>query len=228
MSDPKPPPKSGPIPAAKKDELELDLPPKAGPISLPPQRPPSRPITPGSGRIAARPSQVPFNGLGARIGQVLSAITRALVRLTAVLFRGAQAKSGKALSEFQARPEHTRWRAYALGSYSLIAVMTFAFQLWEPNSLQAYVILQKVALPDVTNVFVRNDSKKVWKDVKLTLNGTYTYERTDLQPGQHVLLRIDRFSVYDSNGKTTFAPKDIVPHDLPIDCDRGHHEVELK
>jgi len=58
-----------------------------------------------------------------------------------------------------------------------------------------------MAIPAVTNIFVRNDSRKTWEHVKLTLNGVYTYERLELAPGQHVQLPIDRFAVYDSNGR---------------------------
>lgn len=151
-----------------------------------------------------------------------------LVRLSGRLFSSAKSQGGRALQDFQARPEHTRWRAYALGSYTLLAALTFAFQLWEPNALNAYVKVQPVAMPDVTVLFVRNDSTKPWKDVKLTLNGLYGYERGELAPGGHILLKVDRFAVYDPNGKATFAPKDIVLKELVIECDRGRHEVQLK
>ena len=77
-------------------------------------------------------------------------------------------------------------------------------------------------------VFVRNDGRREWKQVKLTLNGIYTFDASELRPSANILVPITRFTVTDaSSGKTTSAPKTIVPRQLAIDCDRGHIDVEL-
>jgi hypothetical protein len=150
-----------------------------------------------------------------------------LLRVTRSGLQHAQVQGGKAVADFNARPEHTRWRIFAFSGYGLVVLLTLALQLWSPNALAAYVKLQPVEMPDVTVVFVRNDSRRPWKHVKLTLNGLYTYERNDLADGAHVMVKIDRFAITDPNGRMTYAPKDIVPKSLTVESDRGKYEQEF-
>ena len=165
--------------------------------------------------------------LGARLAHAFTVLARLLVRLSRFGFSKARQHGGKAISDFNHRPEAIRWRAYAFGSYGALCALTFAAQLWEPNSLNAYLKVTPVALPESTVIFVRNDSKTSWKDVKLVLNGIYSYERSELTPGSHVLIQVDRFAVFDANGKASYAPKGVPLKTLVIDCDRGHFEKEL-
>jgi hypothetical protein len=167
----------------------------------------------------------PFQG----IARALAAITSSLVRLTGKFFGGVRERSGTALADFRARPEHSRWRAYALVSYfGVILPATLVAQLYTSNSLGAYVRVQPVALPALTQIFVRNDSGKAWKNVKVTLNGIYYYERIEVPAGGHVLEPVNKFAVYDSQNKPTFAPKNITPKQLSIDTAEGHFETELQ
>src|SRR5207237_884913 len=82
----------------------------------------------------------------------------ARVRITSRLFGEARTRSGAAVADVRARPEHARWRAYALGSYGAIIAATLAAQLYSSNALDAYVKVQPVDLPALTQIFVRNDS----------------------------------------------------------------------
>lgn len=166
----------------------------------------------------------PFQG----IARALAAITSSLVRLTGKFFGGVRERSGTALADFRARPEHSRWRAYALGGYGIILAGTLGAQLYTSNSLGAYVRVQPVELPALTQIFVRNDSVKTWKNVKVTLNGIYYYERIEVPAGGHILLPVNKFAIYDSQNKPTFAPKNIAPKQLSIDTAEGHFETELQ
>jgi hypothetical protein len=246
----------GPVPDEKlkaappQPGLELDLPAKPAsdkkaPVSgdlgpRPSSAPGIRTSGPGRGPISVRtsgpgratpPGRISSpgkpQGSGARVAQVIAIAAHWLIRLSSFGVLQARQQGGKALSDFSQRPEHTRWRAYAFGSYALLCAATFGVQLWEPNSLNAYVRVQPVALPESTIIFVRNDSRKPWKELKLTLNGIYSYESNGLSPGSHVQLPVNRFSVSDPSGKTTYAPKDAQLRTLSIDCDRGHFEQEL-
>ena len=210
-----------PAPAPKDSPLELDLPPARN--SSPGA--PLAGLTSGPGSRGERPR--PADGLGAKVAHAVATLARLLVQLSRFGVSKARHHGGKAVSDFNERPEVTRWRAYGFGSYGALVALTFAAQLWEPNSLNAYIKVQPVALPESTVIFVRNDSKTTWKDVKLLLNGLYGYERNDLTPGSHVLLKVDRFAIYNPNGKATYAPKDLPLKTLVIDCDRGHFEQEL-
>ena len=177
----------------------------------------------------SNPSNAPVKAKsgGGAIGGALAAFTRTLVGITGKLFGQAREGSAKALADFRARPEHSRWRAYALGSYGLIMAATFAAQFYTKNSLDAYVRVQPVELPALTQIFVRNDSKKPWEHVKLTLNGIYAYEQPELQPGLFILLPVNRFAVYGPDGKPQFAPKNIAPKELAIDTADAHFETDL-
>jgi len=169
----------------------------------------------------------PFEGWGSATARALSLAAAGLVALTSRLMGQLAERSGSAYGDFQARPEHARWRAYALGSYGLIAAFTLMGQLYTTNPLEAYVRVQRVEVPAVTNLFVRNDSHRSWKHLRLTLNGIYGYETNELKPGAHVLLPINRFAIFDAKGKSTYAPKEVEPRELAIDCDEGHHLTEL-
>lgn len=179
--------------------------------------PPSRP-TPLEQRAAAKP------GVGAAIGNGLAAATGTLVEITSKIFGEVQERAGN----FRARPEHSRWRAYALGSYGIVLAATMIAQLWTDNTLNAYVRVQPVELPALTQIFVRNDSRKPWLNVKLTLNGIYSFEQAALNPGLFILLPVNRFAVFDATGKPTYAPKNIQPKTLSIDTVDQHYETELR
>ena len=169
----------------------------------------------------------PFKGMGGTLETGLASATNGLVRVTGKLMGEARERGGAAYADFQARPQHSRWRAYALGCYGLIFAATLVAQMYKENKLDAYIRVQRVDLPALTQIFVRNDSGDEWRSVKLTLNGIYGYEANELKPGAHILLPVNRFAVYDSTGKPTYAPKNVNPQQLAIDCDRGHYESDL-
>lgn len=169
----------------------------------------------------------PFEGWGAAAARGLGSASDGLVRVTSKLFGELHQRGSTAYGEFRARPEHSRYRAYAFGSYGLLVVATLLAQLYSPDPLHAYVRVQTVALPALTQIFVRNDSSREWKNVKLTLNGIYGVEKASLKPGDHLLLPVNRFALFDSTGKTTFAPKATLPVQLRIDCDRGQVDVDV-
>jgi hypothetical protein len=165
---------------------------------------------------------------GAALGNGLAAATGALVRGTSLIFGHVASRSGSALADFRARPEHSRWRAYALLSYGLIVAATLTGQLYTDNVLSAYVRVQRVDLPAMTQIFVRNDSSKSWHDVKIVLNGIYQYRTEQVVPGGHVMLPVNKFAIRDQLGKATFAPRGIAPRTLLVDTAAGRYEAEFR
>jgi hypothetical protein len=151
---------------------------------------------------------------------------RTLFRGVGGLFGGIRRHGGEAARHFAKRPEHSRWRAYAFGCYGLVLAGTFAAQLYTSNSLGAYVKVQPVVLPNATVIFVRNDSSYRWVHARVTLNDAYTFEKSEVEPGGHLFVPVDKFAVYD-NGRATYAPKNLDPRKLRIDCDRGTYQTEL-
>jgi hypothetical protein len=159
----------------------------------------------------------------------LSVAAGALVRSTSRLFGEIKTRSESAYGDFQARPEHARWRAYALGSYGLIVLATLLAQLYSANPMGVYVKAQHVDIPASTIIFVRNDSSHPWHNAKVTLNGVYNFDRPEVAPGASLRLNVDQFTFLDAvTGKPAHAPKTLEPQSLALDCDRGHFETELK
>lgn len=169
----------------------------------------------------------PFEGWGAAAARGLGRAADTLIRVTSKVFGELHQRGTAAYGEFRARPEHSRYRAYAFGSYGALTLVTLLGQLYTADPLRAEVRVVSVALPALTQVFVRNDSSREWKNVRLTLNGVYRYEKSGLKPGDHLLLPVNRFALDDEKGRPTFAPKNIVPQQLRIECDRGSVEQDL-
>jgi hypothetical protein len=152
-----------------------------------------------------------------------------LIRGTSRIFGGVASRGGSAIADFRARPEHSRWRAYALGSYGLIVAATLGGQLYNDNVLGAYVRVQRVDVPAMTQIFVRNDSPKPWRDVRLTLNGIYEYRTEQVVPGGHVMLPVNKFAIRgQEGGKPTYAPRNIDPKRLLVDTLAGRYEQEFR
>jgi len=135
---------------------------------------------------------------------------------------------GSALADFRARPEHSRWRVYALFCYGAIVAATLAGQLYTDNVLSAYVRVQRVELPAMTQIFVRNDSDRAWRDVRITLNGIYQYRTDVVVSGGHVMLPVSKFAIRDQQGKPTFAPRNTEPKNLLVATAAGTYEAELR
>lgn len=171
----------------------------------------------------------PFEGWGSAIGRALAVTFGAIASIGGQLFRRARTGSSKAYAEFQTRPEHLRWRVYAFGGYGMILAATLGAQLYDGNALKAYVKLQRVEdVGGVTMIFVRNDSKATWKKPKIVLNGIYSYEKHELEPGAHMLLGVNRFAIFDAKGRPTYAPKSVPLETIAVETTEGRFVTELK
>jgi hypothetical protein len=166
---------------------------------------------------------------GAALANGLAAATGALIHGTSRIFGQVASRGGHALAGFRARPEHSRWRAYALVSYGLVVAATFTGQLYTDNVLTAYVRVQRVDLPAITQIFVRNDSGKPWRDVKIVLNGIYDYRAEEVVPGGHIMLQVSKFAIRDPVGKAMrYAPKTLAPQTLLVATSAGRYETEFR
>jgi hypothetical protein len=177
---------------------------------------------------AAAAKRRPFQGWGTAAGSALSAFAGALIQLTGKLYGQARERGGAAVAGFQARPEHSRWRAYAMGSYGVLVAATLAAQLYTENKLGAVVRVQRVEMPTLTQIFVRNDSDETWRGVKITLNGIYSYETLQVLPGGHVLLPVDRFALFDNKGHATYPPKNVEPQTITIETRDGRWDTDFR
>lgn len=181
-----------------------------------------------TGPPAPAPAAPRKRSFGAAVGSGLAAAAGALIRVTSRIFGKVASRGGSALAEFRARPEHSRWRAYALGSYGLVVAATLAGQLYTDNVLGAYVRVQRVELPAMTQIFVRNDSGKAWRNVRLTLNGIYEYRTDEVGAGGHVMLPVNKFAIRSQGEKPTYAPRNVEPRTLSVDTAAGRYETEFR
>ena len=205
---------SAPTPAPRQAQARSE-PPRA---PTPAETPRSRPAAPPGPK---RPSA---------LSRGLSAAAGALVRGSSSLFGQVKTRGATAVGDFRARPEHSRWRAYALGCYGLIVAATLAGQLYSANPLGVYVKVQHVDIPVSTLIFVRNDSRFPWRHARIVVNGIYSHTRDEIGAGENLPLDLDKaFAVHDGSGKVLRRPpKNMSPQSLALDCDRGHYETELK
>ena len=199
-----------------------------GEVTGPPGATAAAPQKRSVGEVTAAPAASPQKrSAGSAIANGLAAAAGGLIRITSRIFGSVASRGGTAWADFRARPEHSRWRAYALGSYGLIVAATLAGQLYTDNVLGAYVRVQRVDLPAMTQIFVRNDSGKPWRSVRLTLNGIYEYRTEEVGPGGHVMLTVNKFAIRDQIGKPTYAPRNLEPKTLLVDTLAGRYEAEF-
>src|SRR2546426_6253556 len=92
------------------------------------------------------------------------------------------------------------------------------------STLFPYTTLFRSAM---TQIFVRNDSGKPWRSVRLTLNGIYEYRTEEVGPGGHVMLTVNKFAIRDQVGKPTYAPRNLEPKTLLVDTLAGRYEAEF-
>lgn len=148
------------------------------------------------------------------------------------LARGAIGAAGDLASDlgdaYRKSTRYFRMRAAIVGAWALLSVLT----LWAacPSSGPANALGAKVALlsrnePGVltgTQVLVENDSRRIWKDVVLTLEGGWRYERKTVRPQDRIVVSIAQFS---KDGER--APAELEPKVITIECDEGRVTAPL-
>jgi hypothetical protein len=215
-------------PAAAADRPRGTPAPAAAPRGAAARPEPARTPTPATPAepARARPAEPPAPRRPSALSRGLSATSRALVRV----FGRVKTRGATAVGDFRARPEHSRWRAYALGCYGLIVAATLAGQLYSSNPLGVYVKVQHVEIPVSTLIFVRNDSRFAWKRARIVVNGIYSHSREEIAAGESLPLDLDKaFAVHDGSGKVLRRPPKNLPlQSLALHCERGDYETELK
>lgn len=148
------------------------------------------------------------------------------------LARGALGAAGDLASDlggaYRKSTRFFRMRAAIVGTWVLLSVVTFwaACPSSGPsNALGAKVQLLSRNEPGVltgTQVLVENDSRRMWKDVVLTLDDGWRYERKTIRPRDKVVVSIIQFK---KDGAS--APPELEPRSLTIECDEGRVTASL-
>ena len=149
------------------------------------------------------------------------------------LARGAVGAAGDIASDLaQGYRKSTRYfklRAAIVGTWALLSLVT----LWgacpaserPSNALGARVQLlsrtERGALMG-TQVYVENDSRRLWRDVVLTIDGGWRYERKTVRPADKLVVSITQFK---KDGQT--APPELEPKTLTVECEEGRVTAPL-
>ncbi len=149
------------------------------------------------------------------------------------LARGALGAAGDLATElaegYRRSTRYVRMRAAVVGSWALLSVVT----LWAAcpssgpaNALGAEAQLLSRSDPGVllgTQIFVANESRKLWTDVVLTLDGGWRYDRKTVRPGDKLVVSIGQFT---KDGAS--APAELEPRTITIECEQGRVTAPLR
>jgi len=148
------------------------------------------------------------------------------------LARGAVGAAGDLASDlaegYRKSTRYFKLRAAVVGTWALLSVVT----LWAAcpssgpsNALGARIELLSRSQPGVlmgTQIYVENDSRRMWTDVVLTLDGGWRYEKKTLRPQDKLVVSIAQFRKDDQG-----APAELDPRRLTIECNEGRVSVPL-
>jgi hypothetical protein len=67
-----------------------------------------------------------------------------------------------------------------------------------------------------SQVFVENESDRIWRDVVVTLEGGWSYQKRTVRPAESFVVPTNRFT---KDGAT--APPGISPRSISIECSEG-------
>jgi hypothetical protein len=150
------------------------------------------------------------------------------------LARGALGAAGDLATDlgeaYRKSTRYFRMRAAIVGTWALLSAIT----LWAAcppspstptNDLGARVQLLSRNEPGIligTQVLVENDSPRIWKDVVLTLDGGWQYERKTVRPRDRMVVSITQFRKDDAA-----APAELEPRVITIECAEGRVTAPL-
>lgn len=149
------------------------------------------------------------------------------------LARGALGVAGDLASDlaegYRRSTRTVRMRAAVVGSWALLSIVT----LWAAcpssgpaNALGAEAQLLSRVDPGVllgTQIFVTNESRKVWTDVVFTLDGGWRYDKKTVRPGDKLVVSIRQFK---KDGAS--APAELEPRAITIECEQGRVTAPLR
>jgi hypothetical protein len=148
------------------------------------------------------------------------------------LARGALGAAGDLAADvadgYRKSTRYFKLRAAVVGSWALLSAVT----LWAacPSSGPANALGAKFQLllrsePGVlmgTQVLVENDSRRIWRDVVVTLDGGWSFERKTVRPQDRLVISITQFK---KDGVT--APADLEPRAISLECSEGRVTAPL-
>lgn len=148
------------------------------------------------------------------------------------LARGALGAAGDLAGDladgYRKSTRYFKMRAAVVGTWAILSAVT----LWAAcpssgptNPLGAEAQLLSRNEPGMllgTQVLVKNDSRSMWTDVVLILDGGWRYERRTVRPQDKLVVSITKFR---KDGKS--APPELEPRSITIECKEGRVTAPL-
>lgn len=126
------------------------------------------------------------------------------------------------IDDFRDSTRFVKYKVFAIGGYIAISLATVVVFLppGELNEIDAEVWLRKTEIVGGRYFKVANRSSDTWKNITITINGTYTSKAKRLRPGKKKAFFFNRFQ--DKSGR---APaENIILQVLRIECSEGAFE----
>ncbi|MCC6807426.1 MAG: hypothetical protein IT381_08380 [Deltaproteobacteria bacterium] len=107
----------------------------------------------------------------------------------------ARASFDAAWQNFRRRSKYFQFRVYIGVIYAALIVATVIIVVprGPSNKLGAYVLAARGDFVVGSYIMVRNDSKREWDEVRLTLNGTHAFKAPKLRPGDKLTVALKKF-----------------------------------
>ncbi|HET7825592.1 MAG TPA: hypothetical protein VFK90_09670 [Anaeromyxobacter sp.] len=149
------------------------------------------------------------------------------------LARGALGAAGDLATDlgeaYRKSTRYFRMRAAIVGTWAFLSVLT-VWAACPPSSASTNALGAKVRLlsrnePGMllgTQVLVENESGRMWRDVVLTLDGGWRYERKTVRPQDKLVVAVTQF-----RRDAAAAPADLEPKVLTIECAEGRVTAPL-
>jgi hypothetical protein len=126
------------------------------------------------------------------------------------------------IDDFRDSTRFVKYKVFAIGGYIAVGLATVVVFLppGELNEIDAEVWLRKTEIVGGRYFKVANRSSDTWKDIKVSINGTYTLQAKRLRPGRKKAFFFNRFR--DESGK---APGENIQLEvMRIECSEGLFE----
>jgi hypothetical protein len=149
------------------------------------------------------------------------------------LARGALGAAGDLATEvgdaYRKSTRYFRMRATIVATWAVLSLVTF-WAACPPSSAPTNALGAKVRLlsrnePGMllgTQVLVENESGRMWRDVVLTLDGGWRYERKTVRPQDKLVVAVTQF-----RKGAAAAPAELEPRVITIECAEGRVTAPL-
>jgi hypothetical protein len=144
------------------------------------------------------------------------------------LARSAVGAAGELASDvatgYRKSSRYFRLRAAVIGTWVVLALVTFWGACPSSGPTNALGAKAKLLAGSImgSQVFVENESGQVWRDVVVTLEGGWRFEKRTVRPAESFVVPTNHFS---RDGAT--APSGVASKTITIECAEGKITIPL-